>query len=113
MGTLFPLESGFQVFLGEPAEFPALQRRQLSLAPGRKHSVDMAATHISTDTSTNFLLDMAKLSPETRGCRFEGENKVLVHHSRYTQATCRSVCHVPCEQPSRTLYSIAKVQNSA
>ena len=90
MGTLFPLESGFQLFLGEPAEFPVLQRRRLTLAPGLRHSVDMAATHISTDTSTDLLLDMGKLSPESRGCRFEDETSVLVHHSRYSQATCRS-----------------------
>ena len=66
----FPPTSDFRVFLGQPAEFPVLQQRHFTLRPGGRHSVQEAATQISTDASSDALLDMRSLEPATRGCRF-------------------------------------------
>ena len=43
--------SGFRLFLGHPSEFPLLQRRHLILRPGLGHSVQVSASHISTNTA--------------------------------------------------------------
>ena len=88
-GTLFPPSSGFRVFLGQPAEFPVLQQRHFTLRPGRSHSVEVAATQLSTDTSRDALLDMRSLKPATRGCRFTWESDLLTFYSSYSQASCR------------------------
>ena len=88
-GTLFPPTSGYRVFLGQPAEFPVLQQRHFTLRPGGRHSVEVAATQLSTDTSSNALLDMRSLQPATRGCRFTWESELLKFYSSYSMASCR------------------------
>ena len=88
-GTLFPPTSGFRVFLGQPAEFPVLQQRHFTLRTGRRHSVELGATQISTDTSSDALLDMRSLEPATRGCRFTWESEQLTFYSSYSLASCR------------------------
>jgi hypothetical protein len=87
-GTVFASETGFKLFLGQQDEFPVLQRRHLTLAPGRRHMMEVSASHVSTDMTPG-LLDMAGLEPATRGCRFPGETDGLAFHSRYSFASCR------------------------
>ena len=50
--SVFTRLSGFRMFLGQPSEFPLLQRRHLVLRPGLGHSVQVSASHISTNTDS-------------------------------------------------------------
>ena len=49
--SVFARLSGFHLFLGQPSEFPLMQRRHQILRPGLGHSVQVSASHISTNTA--------------------------------------------------------------
>ena len=71
--TVFSESSGFRLFLGQPWEFPLLNRKHLLLHPGLKHSVEISASHISTD-----------MSSDPPGLRFINEKakSEFLYHSR-------------------------------
>ena len=45
--------SGFRLFLGQPWEFPLLQRNHMLIQPGLDHSVQILGSHVSTDVSSD------------------------------------------------------------
>ena len=107
--TVFTRLSGFQLFLGQPSEFPLLQRNHLVLQPGLGHSIQVSASHISTNTDPaplgNLLtgdhpcsgtgswpLSMKSLSPSKRGCRFPEESETLSFHKNYSRTSCVFEC---------------------
>ena len=52
-GTVFTSLDGFRLFLGQPSEFPLLRSNHILLRPGLGHSVQVSASHVSTDTSSD------------------------------------------------------------
>ena len=44
-----------QVFVGQPAEFPVVRERAVTLQPGREHFLEMAAYTVTTDQEAESL----------------------------------------------------------
>ena len=112
-GTVFTSLDGFRLFLGQPSEFPLLRSNHILLRPGLGHSVQVSASHVSTDTSSDppgiiskhikacrqchagtgkWPLSMVSLPPEKRGCKFPDETDGLDFHKRYSRTSCRFEC---------------------
>ena len=43
LGTITGNYAAFEVFLGQPSEFPLLTERSIQLEPGREHSLELGA----------------------------------------------------------------------
>ena len=109
---MFTALDGFRLFLGQPSEFPLLRSNHILLRPGLGHSVQVSATHVSTDASSDPIgttqytkmksqchagtgkwpLSMVSLPPEKRGCKFPDETDGLDFHKRYSRTSCRFEC---------------------
>ena len=79
--------NSFNLFLGQPAEFPVLKERSLQLQPGQEHFLDLSATVVS---STEEVRDIA---PHDRNCYYGDESK-LVFYKEYTFTNCKFECAV-------------------
>ena len=44
-----------QVFVGQPAEFPVVRERAVTLQPGREHFLEMAGYTVTTDQEAESL----------------------------------------------------------
>merc|ERR1712004_894529 len=48
-GTLGQEYDAFNVFIGQPEEFPMIKEKSLQLQPGREHFIDLSAKVVSTN----------------------------------------------------------------
>ena len=85
-GTLAQDYDAFQVFLGQPAEFPMMKERGIQLEPGREHFVQLSARVVSTK-------DIEDIDPEARECFFSNEGN-LDFYKKYTYSNCRLECAI-------------------
>ena len=76
----------FKMFIGQPAQFPEMRDKSISLQPGREHFVDLSATLVSTK-------GIRKILPEARGCLFTDEGNLEFYKS-YTFSNCRLECQI-------------------
>ena len=76
----------FKMFIGQPAQFPEMRDKSISLQPGREHFVDLSATVVSTK-------GIRKILPEARGCLFTDEGNLEFYKS-YTFSNCRLECQI-------------------
>jgi hypothetical protein len=84
-GTLMSDTSGFNVFVGEPEEFPMLQQRSQIISPGQEHHVELSAFSVSSDD------DVRNLPVADRKCLFREEG-FLTWHAQYSHTTCVFEC---------------------
>ena len=83
-GTVLNDFHAFQVFLGQPSEFPSLKERALLVQPGLEHFLDISSKLFSAS-------DISDLKPQDRHCFFEDERKLDLY-SNYTSLNCRLEC---------------------
>ena len=94
--------NAFQVFIGDPGEFPFLRNRAIQIQPGFENHVDVSAIQISAN------LNIVSHSIEDRKCKFYWEGE-LEFHADYSYTSCvvefalsaalRSVLCVPWYMP--------------
>ena len=80
-GTLGQEYDAFNVFIGQPEEFPMIKEKSLQLQPGREHFIDLSARVVSTK-------DIKNIAPEARECYFNDEGD-LEFYEKYTYSNCR------------------------
>ena len=85
-GTLDQQYNAFNLFIGQPAQFPMMRDKSIRLQPGREHFVDLSATVVATNGIENIL-------PEARGCLFNDEGDLEFYKS-YTFTNCRLECRI-------------------
>jgi len=84
LGTITGNYAAFEVFLGQPSEFPLLTERSIQLEPGREHSLELGAQVLSST-------GVRELAPEDRRCFYPDEGDLHLY-SRYTFTNCRFEC---------------------
>ena len=85
-GTLEKEYDAFNVFIGQPAEFPMMRQKSIQLQPGREHFIDLSATVVSNNGIEDIL-------PEARDCYFPDEGD-LEFYKMYTFSNCRLECAI-------------------
>ena len=85
-GSLDQQFSAFNLFIGQPAQFPMMRDKSIKLEPGREHFVDLSATVVATNGIKDIL-------PEARGCLFTDEG-ALEFYKSYTFSNCRLECAI-------------------
>ena len=85
-GSLDQQFSAFNLFIGEPAQFPMMRDKSFRLQPGWEHFVDLSATVVATNGIEDIL-------PEARGCLFKDEGNLEFYKS-YTFSNCRLECRI-------------------
>ena len=85
-GTVDQDYDAFNVFVGQPAEFPMMRERSLKVQPGREHFIDLSAVVVSTK-------DIKDITPEARNCFFSAEGD-LEFYEEYTHSNCRLECAI-------------------
>ena len=85
-GSLDQQFSAFNLFIGQPAQFPMMRDKSIRLEPGREHFVDLSATVVATHGIKDIL-------PEARGCVFTDEGGLEFYKS-YTFSNCRLECAI-------------------
>ena len=85
-GTLDQDYDAFNVFVGQPAEFPMMRERSLKVQPGREHFIDLSAVVVSTK-------DIKDITPEARNCFFQDEGDLEFYKS-YTFSNCKLECAI-------------------
>ena len=85
-GTLDQDYEAFNVFIGQPAEFPMMKERGLQVEAGRENFIDLSAVVVSTN-------DIKDLAPEARECFFADEGNLDFYES-YTFSNCRLECAI-------------------
>ena len=85
-GTLNQQHLAFNLFIGQPEEFPMMREKSLQLQPGREHFVDLSATVVSSK-------DIKGISPEARECFFRDEGD-LEFYKEYAFSNCRLECAI-------------------
>ena len=85
-GTLYEDYRGFQVFIGQPAEFPVLRQRNLLLKPGRAHFLDLTPTIFNADSIDH-------IRPEKRKCKFVNEGDLKLYEM-YSHKSCLFECQI-------------------
>ena len=85
-GTLDQDYEAFDVFVGQPAEFPMMKERSLKVQPGREHFIDLSAVVVSTK-------DIKDITPEARNCFFADEGDLEFYKS-YTFSNCKLECAI-------------------
>ena len=86
LGTLQQQHNTFRLFIGEPAQFPMIRDKSITLQPGREHFIDLSATLVTTN-------GIKDISPEDRGCLFTDESDLEFYKS-YTFTNCRLECGI-------------------
>ena len=95
-----------QVFVGQPAEFPVVRERAVTLQPGREHFLEMAGYTVTTDHEAESL-DVQYRSHlalhgihlcinhyvKCRQCYTRGEGQ-LEYHGVYTYSSCQLECRI-------------------
>ena len=77
----------FRVYIGQPTEFPALQKRGLIIEPGREHFVDLTSQVFSSSDG------IKSLDPKKRNCFFNKEGS-LEFYEEYTYTNCMLECGI-------------------
>ena len=85
-GTLDQQHLAFNLFIGQPEEFPMMREKSLQLEPGREHFVDLSATVVSSKS-------IKGISPEARECFFRDEGD-LEFYKEYAFSNCRLECAI-------------------
>ena len=85
-GTLGQEYDAFNVFIGQPEEFPMIMEKSLQLQPGREHFIDLSARVVSTN-------DIKDIDPEARECYFNDEGE-LEFYEKYTFSNCMLECAI-------------------
>ena len=85
-GTLDQQHLAFNLFIGQPEEFPMMREKSLQLEPGREHFVDLSATVVSSKS-------IKGISPEARECFFRDEGD-LEFYKEYAFSNCRLECTI-------------------
>ena len=85
-GTLEKEYDAFNVFIGQPAEFPMMKQKSIQLQPGHEHFIDLSATVVSNNGIEDIL-------PEARDCYFSDEGD-LEFYEKYTFSNCRLECAI-------------------
>ena len=86
-GTLMSDTSGFDVFIGEPGEFPLMRQRSFKISPGQEHFVKLSPTSFTAEDG------LRSVNPEDRGCLFKEESS-LKFHSQYSYTSCVFECKI-------------------
>ena len=73
--------NAFQVYIGNPSEFPFLRNRAVQIQPGYENHVEVSAIQISADPN------IVSHSIEDRKCQFYWEGE-LEFHSDYSYTSC-------------------------
>ena len=94
-----------QVFVGQPAEFPVVRERAVTLQPGREHFLEMGGYTVTTDQEAESL-DVQYRSHlalhgipfmyhyvKCRQCYTRGEGQ-LEYHGVYTYSSCQLECRI-------------------
>ena len=77
----------FRVYIGQPTEFPGLQKRSLVIEPGREHFIDLRSQVFSSSDG------IKQLEPEKRNCFFSTEGS-LEFYEEYTFTNCILECGI-------------------
>ena len=77
----------FRVYIGQPTEFPAMQKRSLIIEPGREHFIDLTSQVFSSSDG------IKHLDPEKRNCFFSTEGS-LEFYKEYTYTNCILECGI-------------------
>ena len=86
LGSLHQQLNTFRLFIGEPAQFPMIRDKSITLQPGREHFIDLSATLVTTN-------GIKGISPDDRGCLFTDESDLEFYKS-YTFTNCRLECGI-------------------
>ena len=85
-GSLDEQHNDFKMFIGEPAQFPMIREKGISLQPGMEHFVALSAT-VATSK------DIRGIVPEARSCLFTEEGDLEFYKS-YTFSNCWLECKI-------------------
>ena len=85
-GTFGQQHLAFNLFIGQPEEFPMMREKSIQLEPGKEHFVDLSATVVSSKS-------IEGISPEARDCFFRDEGD-LEFYKEYTFSNCRLECMI-------------------
>ena len=85
-GTLDQQHLAFNLFIGQPEEFPMMREKSLQLEAGKEHFVDLSATVVSSKS-------IKGIAPEARECFFRDEGD-LEFYKEYTFSNCRLECAI-------------------
>ena len=86
LGTVDQQHNTFNMFIGQPAQFPMMREKSIQLQPGREHYVDLSASVVSTN-------NIRGIFPEDRGCLFNDEGDLEFYKS-YAFSNCRLECQI-------------------
>ena len=73
--------NAFQVYIGDPGEFPFLRNRAVQIQPGYENHVEVSAIQISAN------LNIVSHSIQDRKCQFNWEGE-LEFHADYSYTSC-------------------------
>ena len=103
--------NAFQVYIGNPSEFPFLRNRAVQIMPGYENHVEVSGIKIAADPN------IVSHSVEDRKCQFYWESE-LEFHAGYSYTSCvlefamtealNAVKCVPWYMPQVTLEEIFK-----
>ena len=79
--------NAFNVFIGQPREFPMMKEKSLQLQPGHEHFIELSASVVSASDIKE------KVLPEARECYFPDEGN-LEFYEGYTFSNCRLECAI-------------------
>ena len=85
-GTQDQQHLAFNMFIGQPEEFPMMREKSLQLQPGKEHFVDLSATVVVSK-------NIKDIVPEARECYFKDEGD-LEFYKEYTFSNCRLECAI-------------------
>ena len=85
-GTIDQEYDAFNVFIGQPTEFPMMKERSLKVQPGREHFIDLSAVVVSAK-------DIKDITQEARNCFFADEGDLEFYES-YTLSNCKLECAI-------------------
>ena len=77
----------FRMYIGQPTEFPGLQKRSLVIEPGREHFIDLSSQVFSSSDG------IKQLAPDKRNCFFNTEGS-LEFYTEYTYTNCILECGI-------------------
>ena len=100
LGSVPDFFRAFQVFVGEPAEYPVLHQRSLMVKPGHETNLDLTATLLSASS------DIIKIRPIDRNCFFsdEGDKAGLELYQTYSYKSCVFECQIKYDNKKTSLY---------
>ena len=86
LGSILNDFSAFEIFIGQPTDFPALSERKILIQPGHEHNIALTST-VFTDN------DIRQLNPKDRDCFFTDEGNLELY-KKYTFSNCMLECGI-------------------